>query len=284
MRKYGRLLRTVGALTALWVCSGAKKPPWDESRAGAALELAGAKMIHNEEFEKRRSFRGPILWAKQHADVGLEKYDAPGGAAYSIDDGHLVLTAYKNDAGVIRSGNVQSLHADQSYQGKFIHPGVNGFTCVACYWETRALFPKAYGTWAAFWLLTPDRPGNRGHLEVDAIEFYGLADARGHHHSWHRWETKANGGHTYNSNYVGMEKLTKFGWHTYGVDLRGIAKVDGKPAMVIYFDRREVARYAVDPDFFSKPFYYLLTLSVNPKDKKWTFPQSVRFDYVKVWR
>lgn len=284
MTKMGMMVRSAAPLLALLLTAGADKTPWDESNAGTPLDLTGSSRVYAEEFDAPLSLKGPILWAKQHADVGLEKYDAAGGGAYSITQGILGITAYKDSAGVIRSGNVQSINANQAYQGYPIKPGINGFTCTACYWEARARFPQAYGTWAAFWLLTPDNPAARGHLEFDGIEFYGKSDPRGHHHSWHKWDTTANGSHVWNSNYVGTTALADYQWHTYGVDLRGKATVNGAPAGVVYFDGKEISRYPLEARFFSQPFYYLLTLSINPNDKNWTFPQTAQFEYVRVWK
>lgn len=145
------------------------------------------------------------------------------------------------------------------------------------------MFPKAFGSWCAFWLLTKDDPAHRGHLEIDAIEYYGLADKRGHHHTIHRWGPDEPKGHQYVGDYTGMDAIADFKMHRYGIDLRGIAQVDGEPAIVITMDRKEVGRIAPDADFFTREFYFLLTLSVNPKDTKWDFPQRMLVDYVRVW-
>jgi hypothetical protein len=228
------------------------------------------------------ALNGPILWAKQHADVGLTTFDGPGGEAYRISDGVLSISAYQGADGKNHGGNIQSTSANQAYQGHQIVPGQLGLTCTGCYWEARIRFPRAQGTWGAFWLLTPDNPVNRGHLEVDGIEYYGLVDKRGHHHGVHRWRNGNSSGDL--GDYTGMDAIADFEWHTYGIDLRGAATLDGKPALVIYFDGREVGRLAADADYFSSPFYYLLTLTLNPKDKQWTVPQAMEVDFVRVFR
>lgn len=256
---------------------------WSEALRGQAIDLSQSRIVYENGFDTADPFNGPILWAKQHADVGLEKFDPPGGHAYLVQGGVLSIRAWADGSG-IHSGNVQSTNADQAYQGAAIVPGVRGFTCVACYFEARVRFPNARGTWASFWLLTPDNPASRGHLEVDSIEYYGAGDARGHHHTIHRWGPKEKEGHTQVGDYTGMDAIADFGWHTYGADLRGVATLDGKPAIVIYFDQKEVSRIAPQSDYFTRPFYFNLTLSINPKDTKRTFPQKVDFDYVKVWK
>jgi len=254
---------------------------WDERYRNQPLDLAGTALDYCEDFNNRMALNGPVLWAKQHADVGLAKFDPPGGKSYVISNGVLSLTAY-NSSGVYRGGNVQSTSADQAYQGAQIVPGRRGYTCTGCYWEARIRFPNAYGTWGAFWLLTPDNPRRRGHLEVDVIEYYGLSDRRGHHHAVHRWENgKAL---QQRGDYTGLDDIADHGWHTYGIDLRGKAKLNGKPALVIYFDGKEVGRLDAGEDFFSSPFYFLLSMTLNPKDKRWTVPQRMDVDYVRVYR
>lgn len=253
---------------------------WDERYQGQELDLAGTSLAYCEDFRRNLNLNGPVLWAKQHADVGLAKFDGPGGNAYGFREGTLELKAYKSN-GEYRGANVQSTNADQAYQGARIEPGTRGYTCTGCYWEARVRFPRAYGGWGAFWLLTPDNPRDRGHLEVDVIEYYGLADRRGHHHALHRWRRGVSQTRT---DYTGMDDIADFEWHTYGVDLRGISQLDNKPALVIYMDGKEVGRIAPESDFFSKPFYYLFSMTLNPRETQHTVPQALQVDHVRVYR
>jgi len=254
---------------------------WDERYEGHPVDLSRTSLAYCENFNSRFGGRGPILWARGHADVGLAKFDRAGGRAYSVRDGTLSLTAYRS-SGEYRGGNVQSVSSTQAYNGAAIVPGERGFTCAGCYWEARIRFPRAYGTWGAFWLLTPDDPNNRGHLEVDGIEYYGLVDKRGHHHAVRRWKHgRSYQGH---NDYRGMDAIADFGWHTYGIDLRGSARLNGKRALVIHFDGKEVSRLAAGDIYFSSPFYYLLSLTLNPKDKRWTVPQRMDVAWVRVYR
>lgn len=254
---------------------------WDERYRGRALNLAGSSLEYCERFQRPLSLNGPVLWAKQHADVGLAKFDSPGGKSYSFSSGIMKLTAYA-EAGSYRGGNVQSTNANQAYQGQPIVPRTRGFTCAGCYWEARIKFPSAYGSWGAFWLLTPDDPRNRGHLEVDVIEYYGIVDRRGHHHATHSWRNGQN--LNMQNDYTKMDEIGDFGYHTYGVDLRGVAKLDGEPALVIYMDGKEVGRLAADPKYYSNPFYFLASLTLNPKESRWTVPQTMEVDYVMAYR
>lgn len=270
-------------LLGLWPSVASADNGWSETLRGSGLVFGKSKLVYEELFSTPRTLSGPILWAKQHADVGLEKFDPAGGAAYATAGGLLRLRAYQTADGT-HSGNVQSTNANQAYQGAQIVPGTNGFTCAGCYFEARVRFPNARGTWASFWLLTPDDPRQRGHLEVDGIEYYGMADKRGHHHSIHRWGPQEPNGHVQHSDYTGMDAIADLGWHIYGIDLRGIATLDGKPALVVYMDRKEVGRYAADADYFTRPFYFNMTLSINPKDDVRTLPQTVSFDDVRVYK
>lgn len=256
---------------------------WNEAHRGSPLALQGARLVYAEQFEKTATLRGPVLWAGQHADFGAARFDPPGGYAYEQRDGLLALRAYRGANGV-RGANVQSASARQAYQGDKISPGKRGFTCSGCYWEARMRFPRARGTWGGFWLLSPDNPRRRGHLEVDVIEYYGLGDAKGHHHSLHVWGTADQGGHRRLGDYTGMAAIADFDWHRYGVDLRGRAKLNGRPAAVISVDGFEVARIAADSAFFEEPFYFLVTATIAQKAREPTLPQETLVDYIKVWR
>lgn len=248
-----------------------KAKGWDERYRGRALNLAGSSLAYCERFQRPLSLNGPVLWAKQHADVGFAKFDSPGGKSYSFSSGAMKLTAYA-EAGSYRGGLVQSTNANRAYQGHPIVPRTRDFTCAGCYWEARIKFPSAYGSCGAFSLLTPDDPRNRGHLEVDVIEYYGIVDRRGHHHAIHSWRNGKN--LNMQNDYTKMNEIEDFGYHTYGVDLRGIAKLDGK----------KVGRLAADPKYYSNPFYFLASLTLNPKEKKWTVPQTMEIDYVMAYR
>lgn len=273
----------VAALLLLPIAAAKPANGWNEASRGNPLSLRDTRLVYAEDFTAPATLRGPVLWAGQHADFGAARFDPTGGYAYEQRDGLLALRAYRGANG-IRGANVQSASAQQAYQAGKIVPGKRGFTCSGCYWEARIQFPRARGTWGGFWLLTPDDPKLRGHLEVDVIEYYGLGDEKGHHHSLHVWGTPQQGGHRRLGDYTRMEAIAGFGWHRYGVDLRGEAKLDGKPAAVIFVDGREVARIAAEQSFFEKPFYFLLTATINAKAGSPSLPQEILIDEVKVWK
>lgn len=100
---------------------------WAEKWRGTRISGITGDGDHQFNFNNPSQFNGPLLYAKQHADVGLEKFDPPGGAAYNVwSNGRLAITAYKDDNDVIRSGNIQSTNANQAYQG---YPTISGENC-----------------------------------------------------------------------------------------------------------------------------------------------------------
>jgi hypothetical protein len=262
--------------------SPAGKPQrWSESNRGTPLDLGRSRLIYAEDFNRPLSLDGPTLWAKQHANYGRAKFDPAGGQSYAFRDGYLALTAYRSGDD-IRGGNVQSVSIDQAARGAPVDPGRNGFTCAGCYWEARLRLPVAEGTWAAFWLLTRDDPLRRGHSELDVLEYYGIRDKNGHHHATHLWPRRPDqrgvGG------YSKVPALSDGQWHDYGVDLRRRGPRGQPQVAVIYVDRQEVARATLPANFFEEPFYYLVSLTINGKEKSVTLPQTLLADYVRVWR
>ncbi|MEH3102650.1 MAG: glycoside hydrolase family 16 protein [Sphingomonas phyllosphaerae] len=254
---------------------------WDERYKGRPLSLLNASVDHCQTFDANVSLVGPMLYARGRENFGLASFDAAGGAAYKFYNGNLVLKAYKDAAGA-HGGLIQSVSPGQAYNGVAIQPNQTGYTCAGCYWEARMKMPVAYGTWAGFWLLSPDDPKNRGHLEVDGIEYYSLGNKRGHHHATHRW---SGGKSTGNNGYSLSDEIGNGDWHTYGIDLRGMAKIDGKPAIVIYMDGKEVDRLVASADYFTTPFYYLVNLTTAlPKTGVIDYPQALWIDHVIAWK
>ena len=143
---------------------------WDESSAGAALDLEGYRVVFEENFD-RKALQGPKIFAPVHSPFGAGKFDGPTGEAYDVKDGVLTLKAYKRN-GRWRSGTVQTANPSQSAGREPFSDG-KGFACGDCYFEAKLKFPKGkvHGLWGGFWLLSPNGPG--GHVEVDVIEWYG---------------------------------------------------------------------------------------------------------------
>ncbi|QUT05665.1 family 16 glycosylhydrolase [Sphingobium phenoxybenzoativorans] len=262
----------------------AAKPPWTEQYRGMSLPELRSEPVHRIEFNQRDDLKDNRLHLKQHTDYGGSVFDEKNGPAYNVAQGALQITAYKTAQGKIRSGSVQSASDKQANKGARTAFNKDSFVMSGGYWEARIKWPNAVGTWGAFWLLSLDDPKSRGHLEIDAIEYYGKTDARGHHHAIHRWHEPGKK-NVHRGDYTGMDAIKDGDWHTYGVDLRGIAKIDDTPAIVIYMDRKEVGRYPADPDFFTRPFYYVLTLAIQKgSSEKFEFPQTMMVDSISVWK
>ncbi|PTQ13134.1 hypothetical protein CLG96_03110 [Sphingomonas oleivorans] len=254
---------------------GSMSVTWIEDSTGTELVLDNYDLAFTEDFNRQWSFRGPKLFAPVHTPYGAGIFDAPGEQAYKIQNGYLTLTAYQLD-GKWRSGSVQTADAAQSAGTASFSPDW-GFACNGCYFESRIKFRgvTTYGYWGAFWLLSPDKP-DTGHVEVDAIEWYG-GDPKGHHHSVHIWP-KAPASHTFKSNYVGMDGvITDGNWHSYGAQvISGFA--------YIYVDRKEVARIAL-PEDFNVPLYPLVTLAILPSEvAQAVSPMRMYVDYIRAYK
>ena len=244
---------------------------WDDSASGEELDLKDHQLLFEEDFDKKE-LRGPKVFAPVHAPFGAGSFDQPTGEAYDIVDGTLVLKAYKQN-GKWRSGSVQTADMAQSL-GRAPFAGDKGFACDTCYFETRLKFPKGIvrGLWSGFWLLSPEGPN--GHVEIDAIEWYG-GDPKGHHQSVHIWP-KDRKLHAFRSNYTGMATITDGEWHTYGAQVRD-------SIVHIYTDRKEVSRVAL-PDEFDTSYYALVTLAVQQKEAQIaTEPFSMEVDYIRAY-
>ena len=262
----------------------AAKPPWTEQFRGSSLVEPAGDPVHRIDFNKRSDLMDPRLHMRQHTDYGGSLFDEEHGPAYAVNDGTLKITAYKTAQGKIRSGSVQSVSDIQANKGGKVKFDKDSFVMRGGYWEARIKWPNAVGTWGAFWLLSLDDPKSRGHLEIDAIEYYGKTDPRGHHHAVHRWH-EAGKKNVHHGDYTGMDLIKDGNWHSYGVDLRGVSKIGDLPAIVIYMDRKEVGRYPADADFFTKSFYYVLTLAIQTgENKKFEFPQTMQVDSISVWK
>ncbi|WP_303545071.1 glycoside hydrolase family 16 protein [Sphingomonas natans] len=257
---YPTILRAAGSLNV----------KWDQSSAGASLDVDAMRLIFSEEFDED-SLNGPKMFAPVHAPYGAGLFDQPGSRSYQIHDGLLTLRAFRRD-GVWHSGSVQSANAAQS-AGKASF-GKRGFACRSCYFEARLRLPKGAepGFWGAFWLLSPQ--GNDGHTEIDVIEWYG-GDPKGHHQGVHVWPRDR--AHSGQSNYRGIPALQDGEWHTYG------AQMTSDLILHIYMDRQEISKVVLPPQF-SADYYALLTLAVLPKEASTPQePLMMNADYVRAY-
>jgi hypothetical protein len=244
---------------------------WDGSAAGEKLDLKDYRLLFEENFNEK-ALLGPKIFAPVHAPFGAGSFDPPTGEAYDVVDGVLVLKAYKRKD-KWRSGSIQTATAAQSL-GRVPFTAGKGFACSTCYFETRLKFPKGVvrGLWSGFWLLSPEGPD--GHVEIDAIEWYG-GDPKGHHQTVHIWP-KDHKLHAFQSNYTGMAAITDGEWHTYGVQVRD-------STVHIYTDREEVSKVVV-PSEFETSYYALVTLAVLPKEAQIASdPFTIAVDYIRAY-
>lgn len=246
---------------------------WEEGGASATdLDLENHRLLFEENFDEK-ALSGPKVFAPVHAPFGAGAFDKPGGPAYEVTDGNLVIKAYKQK-NKWRSGSVQTANADQS-AGKAPFTAGKGFACADCYFEARMKFPqgKVPGLWAAFWLLSPE--SSTGHTEIDVIEWYG-GDPKGHHQAVHIWP-KDRKAHAFQSNYTGIAALNDGGWHTYGAQLR-----DG--TVHVYMDRKEISRVSV-PAAFATSYYAVVTLAVLQKEADRAEPPfNIAVDYIRAYQ
>jgi hypothetical protein len=238
---------------------------WNKEFAGQPLNLSNAPLVFDEEFDQAPNLRGPKLFAPVHDSYGASVFDPPNGAAYHWTPGALEIVAYKDGAGGWRSGNVQTVDA-----------AGRGFSCESCYFEARLKFPRGVNTayWSAFWLLSADRP-KTGHVEIDAIEWYGSSPFW-HHHALHI-SPRALAARQYRSDASFELKLGDGDWHTYGVSKT-------KSLAIVYFDGHEVRRAQL-PAVFDVPLYMLATLAIQDKDAdRAPDPMRMEIDYIRAYR
>ena len=255
---------------------------WDERFRYKKISLDGSKLVFCQGFDKPVDLGKGPLYAKNRTDFGVAPFDEAGGQAYSFVEGALRVASYRDASGKWRAGLVQTASKAQAYAGSPVENGVDGFMCKGCYWEFKQkLDPTTVGGWAGAWLLSPEIPGSPGHLELDVNEYYGKGAATHLAQATHTWPGPTNN----RSNYMKILELADGQYHTFGADLRGIAKVDGAPAIVMYLDGQELARLPVDEaeGWFSKPFYALFNHALRT-EKEATDNQATYLSYIAAWK
>ncbi|GGJ28700.1 carbohydrate binding domain-containing protein [Deinococcus roseus] len=213
----------------------------------------------------------------------------------SVKDGHLVLTAikenYKGDAnGTLQdftwtSGRIRTAGKFSRTYGKF---------------EIRAKLPTGQGLWPAIWMLPEDQPDNpygtwAANGEIDIMEAWGSKPDRVAHtlHYGGMWPNNVFSGKEYTFPAAGINE-----WHTYTLEWRSNEikwLVDGvvTATKTQWWSSKATppkgdADLTAWPAPFDKPFYLLLNLAVggnfdgNPTDPALTKAEML-VDYVKVW-
>ncbi len=247
--------------------------------AGKALDLTGAAVTFEDEFFRQSIAppEGHNLWyAPIHGGFGGARFLRPDDkfSPFSQIIGHLNIRMSYRD-GKWYSGIIQTVNAK----------GV-GFAQKYGYFEMRAQFPAGMGSWPAFWLKTVNQFTNptETRAEIDVIEAYGGRDQFGHHSTVHLWPAAQRGSaslakHWWKGCYNKIPGgLFDGQFHTYGGEIT-------PNYVILYFDRKEVARFATLPEF-KKPLFVLVDLAYNAQYEPRTdlTPLDMRIDYVRVWQ
>jgi len=174
----------------------------------------------------------------------------------------------------------------------------HGVTAQApCYFECRFLAPNAIGTWPAFWLLTPDQPGDKSADELDIIEAYGgegphAPNAKdGYMITPHAWNQSpdihalAEAAYRQMHNPVSMNKFQiPATWyetfHTYGCKIT--------PTDTTYYcDNIAVGHHPTLPLSRTRPFYFMINLATGggwPVNlSRYNGQVDMYVDYVRVY-
>lgn len=237
------------------------------------LELSGYELSFSEEFD------GPLdvsnwgcntkwiahtPWA---GDFGAAAFSEPRlGFPFTISDGILAIEARRAEDGSWWSGLLASW--DKCGSGAAAQYG---------YFESRLRVPKDPGFWPAFWLIgVVSEP--HGTAEIDVFEHYtvntGSFSTGFHKHPGSDGSPKISDGLTYTI--PDGTRLSDF--HLYGV------LIDEKE-MVMYFDRKEIWRAPMPPEF-RQPMYPLIDLAVVANDISADTPDRAKMfvDYVRIYQ
>lgn len=190
----------------------------------------------------------------------------PSGLPFSVRNGLLSITAWKDEAGKWRSGLIASADGE----GK-------GFAQQYGYFESRIKLPSGTGTWPAFWLGTIAPKGYGGPtLEVDVLEYYGHAP-QSFQSAYHIWTTNPPGNKgDLHVNPVPRGSLEK-AFHVYGVKVT--------PEFITYYLDRQPVWQIKTPDIHQNRLVILLNLALGsgfPIDKT-PNPSVMQVDYVRAY-
>lgn len=208
-----------------------------------------------------------------------QEYYTPRASNVRVEDGHLVLTAYrenysgKDGARAYTSGRLESHNKLDLQYGRV---------------EARIRLPRGQGIWPAFWMLGSDyrTTGWPGCGEIDIMENIG-AEPDKVHGSLHG--PGYFGGVPLSATYA-LPAPARFSddFHVFAVDWRpGEMRfyVDGN-----LYETQKASELSADKKWvFEHPFYVILDLAVGgywpgQPDATTTFPQTMLVDYVRVYK
>ena len=251
-------------------CSAGDVEPPEE------LRLCEYEIAHADEFDTlsiaSRSLKEGERWTAHtpwNGDFGDAMFSDPRPDwPFTVKDGILTITAFRDEKGRWRSGLIAA--ADARGRGWGIQYG---------YFEARMRMPPGPGTWPAFWLMSLQPADKLPKIEVDVVEYYGHMNDRffATTHVWRPEGDEKVSTHDGSTIRVPADSLTSE-FHRYGV------RVD--PAHITYFlDGTEVWRQAT-PKELDTPLYPLVNLALGsgyPIDKT-PDPSKLEVDYVRVYR
>jgi beta-glucanase (GH16 family) len=276
----GRDLLLVASALAASACATAGEP----EPAGPAA--AGWTLAWSDEFDgPSGALVDPAKWATETGGHGwgnaeLQYYTARGSNASLSGDGALVIRAlresYTGRDGVRReytSARLKTQGLFQQAYGRF---------------EARLRVPHGQGLWPAFWMLGADiaSVGWPRCGEIDVMENIGREPGTVHG-TLHGPGYSGAGGIGGASTLPRQQRFAD-GFHVFAVEWEPAAIrwfVDGK----LYLTRTPADLPAGQPWVFDHPFFLLLNVAVGGHwpggpDATTTFPQTMRVDYVRVYR
>ncbi|MGN6493180.1 MAG: glycoside hydrolase family 16 protein [Agriterribacter sp.] len=248
-------------------CSKADDPP-SPPIVPVEPKTALEKLLEKYELVWEDNFDGTVIdetkWKYRY--VGSQRgYATVSANTISIDGkGNLVIQTTKDADG-------------KYYVGQVTTDGI--FTAKYGYFECRAQMHKYIGTHSAFWLqsntmgIETNDPGKNG-AEIDIFEYHKKTPDKVHHNlHWNGY----GAGHQQEGTSVVINNIDK-GFHTFGLlwtDKEYIFYVDGKETWRTSKGLSHIAEYMILST-------ELTGFGGDPN--LGTYPDSVLFDYVKVYR
>jgi hypothetical protein len=252
------------ALTAS--CAWAQDyPAFTKAHAGSAINPESSTVVWRDEFDTLQatlvgSGKGPWFPGVHTVLVSGEKMAMVPDPAYEIDAGVLRMSTRVDP----RDGKRVEAHLE-THDGRG-----QSVTFQNGYFEARMWLPRARGSHAGLWLLSPET--GSGHVEVDVVESYGAGDYAVHS-STHVWPVQ-RAEHQSTSNYSRQSDIFDR-YHTYGL-------LATDEEFRFYYDRKEIGRIARLPEQ-RVPLYMLLSVFGNPTQPVIEQPAVMLVDYVRVY-
>jgi hypothetical protein len=256
---------------------------WDIAHKGTPVDLTGYRETWRDSFNSLstitsddRKLTGVNWYAPGRRDSWGKAVFKPMTAVpspYSCRSSQLFIRM-ETVNGVNQSGHIQGVNNVGTGSGKVQTMG---------YFEAGLKFPKGFGTWPAFWLISKDPAAPR--VEIDIIEGYGGNDWDGHHATIHLARTYHRPQYTNLSKInpatgqpwwpVTQRDMFDGQYHTY-------AGMLDEEAVKIYYDNKECCRFPMT-DYFRTPLYMLLTLAMYEADAaKFVGPKDMGANYVRT--